>query len=453
MTEFKPYPYQQAGIDWILEHPAAGLFWGMGTGKTATTLSALDILMGLGETRRALVIAPKRVAEDTWSRETAKWTNLAHIRLSKVMGTQAERIRALAADADVYIINRENTQWLCEWAEKNHTWFWDTVIIDELSSFKNNQAKRFKALRAFRGHIQRIIGLTGTPAPNGLPDLWAQIYLLDRGERLGRTISDYRHRYFKPDKTNGAIVYSYKILPGAEEAIYRKLDDICMSLKKEDVLQLPGQVYERIEVTLPPDTLKQYRQFEKDQVLQATGEDGQIVAANAAALMNKLLQFANGAIYDEERRVRTIHDAKLDALEELIEEAAGDAVLVFYNFQHDRDRILERIRDARILDTAQDIADWNAGRIRVAVAHPASVGHGLNLQDGGHIIIWFGLTWSLELYQQANERLNRPGQKSVCFIYHLVAKGTHDSRVLNALDRKNITQEGLIDALRADIGG
>lgn len=448
---YQPYPYQQAGIDWILDHPACALFWGMGTGKTVTTLTALDILLTLGDVRRVLVIAPKRVAEDTWSKETAKWEHLQHLRIAKMTGGAKERMRALAADADLYVINRENVQWLCEACEKLRIWPWDTVVIDELSSFKSAQAKRFKSLRRFRGMMQRVIGLTGTPASNGLVDLWPQLYLLDRGERLERTITAYRNKYFTPDRMSGHIVYSYRLKPGAEEVIYKAIEDICMSLRKEDVLQLPGQVYERIELTLPPNLQKQYKKFERDQVMQAMDDDGEIIAQNAASLTNKLLQFANGAIYDEGHAVHHIHDVKLDALEELIEEANGEPVLVLYAYQHDRDRIRARLPQCRGLDTSEDISAWNHGEIPVALAHPASVGHGLNLQDGGHIIIWFGLTWSLELYQQANERLNRPGQKNVCRIYHLVIKGTHDERVLRALEAKDITQQGLIEALKLEV--
>lgn len=420
------------------------------TGKTVTTLTALDILLTLGEVNRVLVIAPKRVAEDTWSKETAKWEHLQHLRIAKMTGSAKDRLAALAADADIYVINRENVQWLCEACESLKVWPWDTVVIDELSSFKSASAKRFRALRKFRGRMERVIGLTGTPASNGLIDLWPQIYLLDRGERLERTITAYRDKYFTPDRMNGHIVYSYRLKPGSEEAIYTAIEDICMSLRKEDVLQLPGQVYENIELTLTDQTMKQYKKFERDQVMKAMDDNGTIIAQNAASLTNKLLQFANGAIYDESHNVHHIHDVKLDALEELIEEANGEPVLVLYAYQHDADRIRERIT-CRSLDTSEDISAWNRGEIPVALAHPASIGHGLNLQDGGHIIIWYGLTWSLELYQQANERLNRPGQKNVCRIYHLVIKGTHDERVLCALEAKDITQQGLINALLLDM--
>lgn len=442
---FAPYPYQTRAVQWILDRPACGLFLGMGMGKTVVTLTAIDeLLFNRQEARRVLVIAPLRVAQDTWAKEAAKWDHLSHLRVSRVLGSARARLAALDAEADLYVINRENVPWL---VEQCRPWPFDMVVIDELSSFKSAQAKRFRALRSVLGRIRRIVGLTGTPAPNGLIDLWPQVYLLDRGERLGRTIGAYRSRYFRPDRTDGHIVYSYRPLPSAQEAIQARLADLCLSLRKEDYLSLPGQLYETIEVAPPPALLKRYRRFEREQVLQVAGEDGEIVALSAAALSNKLLQFANGAIYDTEKGVHELHSLKLDALEELIEAANGEPVLVFYAFRHDRDRIMARLA-CRELKTGEDIDDWNRGEIPVALAHPASVGHGLNLQQGGHIIIWFGLTWSLELYQQANERLNRPGQTHVCRIYHLVLKGTHDERVLAALKRKDTSQRALIDALR-----
>ena len=448
--KFKPYPYQQTAIQWILDRPASGLFLGMGMGKTSCTLTAINaLLFDRLEAQKVLVIAPLRVAQDTWARETAKWDHLQHLRIAKVLGTAKEREAALLADADIWVVNRENVPWLVE--QYSTRWPFDTVVIDELSSFKSHQAKRFKALRSVRGRIRRIIGLTGTPAPNGLIDLWPQIYLLDQGERLGKTVGAYRSRYFAPDRSNGHIVHSYKLLPGAEEAIHGKIADLCMSLKKEDVLQLPGQIYENVELTPPQALLKRYKQFERDRIMEAVDSKGEIVALNAASLTGKLVQFANGAIYyDDVHAYRALHDVKLDALEELIEAANGEPVLVFYAFKHDRDRIMARI-DCRELSTPESIDAWNRKEIPVAIAHPASVGHGLNLQEGGHIIIWYGLTWSLELYQQANERLNRPGQTSVCRIYHLILKGTHDERVLAALEKKDTSQRALIDALRRTI--
>lgn len=397
------------------------------------------------EVEKVLVIAPLRVAQDTWAKEVRKWDHLHHLRVARVLGPLKARQEALEQDADLYVINRENVPWLVEYL--GDRWPFDMVVIDELSSFKSHAAKRFKALRKVLGRVRRVVGLTGTPAPNGLIDLWPQVYLLDRGERLGRTVGAYRARYFRPDRMNGHIVYSYRLQDGAAEAIHEKLADLCMSLKKEDYLSLPGQIYETIELTPPPALLKQYKQFERDRIMEAMDGDGEIVALNAASLTGKLLQFANGAIYDDQHGVHELHDIKLDALEELIEAANGEPVLVFYAFKHDRDRIRRRF-DCRELSTPEDIDAWNRKEIPVAIAHPASVGHGLNLQEGGHIIIWFGLTWSLELYQQANERLNRPGQTDVCRIYHLTLKGTHDARVLAALEQKDTSQRALIDALR-----
>ena len=417
--------------------------------KTVTTLTALDLILhDYLEPGPVLVIAPKRVAEHTWSKETQKWEHLKHLRVSKVMGTEAQRVAALQQHADLYVINRENVVWLVE--RLQNRWPFKIVVIDELSSFKSAQAKRWKALRRVRGRIDRLIGLTGTPRPNGLEDLWPQVYLLDQGDRLGRTLGAFRARYLVPEKMNGHIVYSYKPKDGAEAEVYEKLSDCCMSIRKDDVLDLPGQIYEDVEVNAPPGLLKKYKQFERDKVLEVLDQNGDIIAGSAAALTNKLLQFANGAIYDTDGKVHRLHDLKLDALEELIEEAGGDPVLVLYAYQHDADRIRERIT-CRSLDTAEDIDAWNRGEIPVALAHPASIGHGLNLQDGGHITIWFGLTWSLELYQQANERLNRPGQKNVCRVYHIVLNGTHDSRVLQALKNKEAGQNAAIEALKLEI--
>ena len=450
---FTPYPHQQAGINWIIEHPAAGLLWGMGTGKTVTTLTAIDILLhDILENGPVLVIAPKRVAENTWSKECTKWEHLQHLRVVKVMGTASERQKALSRlankSADIYVINRENVVWLVDFFGQR--WPFRIVVIDELSSFKSAQAKRWKALRKVRGRIRRIIGLTGTPRPNGLEDFWPEIYLLDQGARLGKTLTQFRTRYLVPEKMNGHIVYSYRPREGAEEEVYRKLSDICMSIRKEDVLSLPGQIYEDVLLAAPPALLKKYKQFERDKVLECLNAEGDIIAGTAATLTNKLLQFANGAIYDMDKQVHHIHDIKLDALEEMVEEAGGDPVLVLYSYQHDADRIRQRIT-CRGLDTPEDIDAWNRGEIPVALAHPASIGHGLNLQEGGHITIWFGLPWSLELYQQANERLNRPGQKHICRVYHIMLRGTHDERVLKSLANKDAGQAAAIEALRLEI--
>lgn len=446
---FTPYAHQRAGIDWIIQRPSAGLFWGMGSGKTVTTLTALDLLLhDYLEDGPVLIIAPKRVAENTWSKEADKWAHLRHLTVSKVIGTLKERKDALERPADLYVINRENVVWLVEYLENR--WPFNIVVIDELSSFKSTQAKRWKALRRVRGRIHRMIGLTGTPRPNGLEDLWPEVYLLDQGARLGRTISQFRARYLMPEKMNGHIVYSYKPRDGAEAEVYERLADICMSVKKEDVIDLPGQIYEDVELIAPAALLKKYKDFERDQVLECLDDEGEIVAGTAAALTNKLLQFANGAIYDMDGGVHELHTIKLDALEELIEAAGGDPVLVLYAYKHDAERIRTRIA-CRELDKPEDINAWNRGEIPVALAHPASIGHGLNLQEGGHITVWFGLPWSLELYQQANERLNRPGQRNVCQVYHLILKGTHDSRVLQALKNKEKGQDAAIEALRLEI--
>lgn len=425
----------------------------MGTGKTVTTLTAVDrILNDFMEDGPVLVIAPKRVAENTWSKETAKWGHLSHLQVHKIMGTKEQRLaavrRAVEGYGDIYVINRENVVWLVELL--GTSWPFPIVVIDELSSFKSAAAKRWRALRRVRGRIRRIIGLTGTPRPNGLEDLWPEIYLLDQGERLGKTLSAFRQKYLVPEKMNGHIVYSYRPKDGAEAQVYEAISDICMSVKKEDVITLPGQIYEDIVLDAPAALLRRYKQFERDRVLECIDADGEIVAGTEAALTNKLLQFANGAIYDMDRNVVHLHDIKLDALEEMLEEAGGDPVLVLYAYKHDADRIRERI-SCRALDKPEDMDAWNRGEIPVAIAHPASIGHGLNLQDGGHIIVWFGLPWSLELYQQANERLNRPGQKNVCIVYHLMLKGTHDERVIKALQRKDKGQAAAIEALRLEI--
>lgn len=449
MKTFKPYPHQKAGVEWLVKHPASALIWGMGTGKTVTTLTALDVLLNdYLEDGPVLVIAPKRVALDTWTSESEGWEHLRHLRVSTVIGTQKQRVAALSAPADIYVINRENVVWLTDYLRG--AWPFPIVVVDELSSFKSSQAKRWRALRKVRGRIRRFIGLTGTPRPNGLEDLWPQLYLLDSGQRLGKTLSSFRSQYLVPEKMNGHIVYSYRPKPGAEEDVYGRISDVCMSIKKEDVLSLPGQIYADVVVRPPNDLLKKYKQFERDKVLESMDADGEIVAGSAAALTNKLLQFANGAIYDMDGAVHEIHDLKLDALEELVEQAGGDPVLILYAYKHDEARISARI-PCRKLDTSEDIKDWNAGRIPVAIAHPASIGHGLNLQYGGHILIWFGLTWSLELYQQANERLNRPGQTEVCRIFHIVLKGTHDERVLSALAHKEKGQAAAIEALRLEV--
>lgn len=394
---------------------------------------------------KTLVIAPKRVAEDTWTTEYEKWDHLKDLKVVRVLGTVKERKLALAKEGDIYIITRDNVAWLVELLGRR--WDFDTVVIDELSSFKRSKSKRFKKLRTVRPFIKRIIGLTGTPAPNGYEDLWAQIYLLDRGERLGKTITEFRKRYFNTLYRHG--YNDYELRPGAKEEIDEALKDLCISMKAKDYLKLKEPLYINRMAKLGKKEFETYKKMERDAVLEIGDED--ITALSAAAVTNKLLQLANGAIYTDTKEVKTIHDKKLEVLEELIEEANGEPVLVFYNFKHDKDRILERFKDARILDTEQDIKDWNDKKIKILIAHPASTGHGLNLQSGGSIIIWFGLNWSLELYLQANARLNRQGQTETVRIYHIITEKTVDERVLEVLNGKNLNQEELLRKLKAEL--
>ena len=445
--KFMPHDYQKYAIEYIKSHPITALFLDMGLGKTVTTLTAIrDLMYDAFEVKRVLVVAPLRVARDTWPDELRKWNHLKELTCSVVVGTVAERRRALQQDADIYIVNRENLAWLYE----NSRLDFDMVVLDELSSFKNHQSKRFRAMKAMRPKVKRIVGLTGTPTGNGLMDLWAEFRILDMGERLGRYISQYRNLYFKPDKRNGMVVYSYKPLPGAEEAIYHQISDITMSMKATDYLEMPELVSVAKEVRLSETEKKRYDELKKSLVLELPG--GEVTSANAASLTLKLSQMANGAIYTDGKDVAAIHDRKLDALDDLVESANGKPVLVAYWFKHDKDRIRERM-EARELRGPQDFADWNAGKIPVALIHPASAGHGLNLQQGGSILIWFGLTWSLELYQQTNARLWRQGQADkTVIIQHIVAKDTIDERILNVLKHKNGTQAALIEAVKADLG-
>ena len=445
--KFMPHDYQKYAIEYIKSHPITALFLDMGLGKTVTTLTAIrDLMYDAFEVKRVLVVAPLRVARDTWPDELRKWNHLKELTCSVVVGTVAERRRALQQDADIYIVNRENLAWLYE----NSRLDFDMVVLDELSSFKNHQSKRFRAMKAMRPKVKRIVGLTGTPTGNGLMDLWAEFRILDMGERLGRYISQYRNLYFKPDKRNGMVVYSYKPLPGAEEAIYHQISDITMSMKATDYLEMPELVSVAKEVRLSETEKKRYDELKKSLVLELPG--GEVTSANAASLTLKLSQMANGAIYTDDKNVVNIHDRKLEALEDLVESANGKSVLVAYWFKHDKDRIRERM-EARELKEPQDFADWNAGKIPVALIHPASAGHGLNLQKGGSILIWFGLTWSLELYQQNNARLWRQGQADkTVIIQHIVAKDTIDERILNVLKHKDGTQAALIDAVKADLG-
>lgn len=446
--EFRPHDYQKRAINFILEHPASGLFLEMGLGKTVITLTAVDILMNdRFEVSRVLVIAPLRVAEDTWSRESEKWDHLQHLRISKILGSAAERIRALEAEADVYVINRENVVWLVEYlATLKRKWPFDMVVIDELSSFKSNQSKRFKALKKVRPLIDRMVGLTGTPAANSLMDLWAEIYLLDRGQRLGQTIGSYRDAYFRAGWGNGTVVYKWEARPGAMKAITGKIADITMSMKAEDYIELPDRIDNMISVKLSDKEMEKYKDMEQQSLLELD-DDSKIIALDAAAVMSKLLQMANGFIYTEEHEAIHLHDAKLEALEEIIEAADGP-VLVYYNFKADKERLLEKFKDAEVLEDNKTISRWNQGKIKILLAHPASVAYGLNLQEGGHIIVWYGIPWSLELYQQANARLHRQGQQKPVMIYHLLAKGTADEQVIKKLEAKDVTQSALIEVLK-----
>ncbi len=413
------------------------------------SLTAIDELLNTFEViQNVLVIAPLSVAEKTWTDEIEKWDQLNHLTFSKILGPQKKRLEALQKKADVYLINRENVVWLVEHFKRD--WPFKTVIIDELSSFKDPSAKRFKALRKVRPFMERVIGLTGTPAPNSLLDLWPQIYLLDQGERLGKTITEYRSKYFTPGQKNGHIVYSWELVPGAEKAIHEKIGDICVSMKAKDYLQLPPRTNNIVNVELSATDWKKYKELERDYVLELPDSD--VVALNAATLSNKLLQLANGCIYDENREPQIIHEKKLDALQQIIEEAQGQPVLVFYQYKHDLSRIQNKFKQARLLDVSTgDIQKWNEGKIPILLAHPQSAGHGLNLQAGGHIIVWFGLTWSLEFYQQANARLDRQGQKEPVIVHHLVAKGTIDEDVMKALQNKELGQEALMQAVKARI--
>lgn len=450
--KFKPHKYQKIAIDKIYETPRCGLFLEMGLGKTVVTLTAIeDLIYNQFEISKVLVIAPLRVAEDTWSRESEKWDHLRHLKISKVLGSPSQRRLALAKDADIYIVNRENVVWLTnELSSAGNGWFFDMVVIDELSSFKSPKAQRFKALKKYITRSQRVIGLTGTPAPNGLIDLWSQIYLIDSGERLGRTISGYRERYFNPNQRNQTTVFNYKLKDGAEKAIMDKISDICISMKAEDWLTMPERIDSIQNVKLTDRQREEYDNFEREQYMQFI--EGEVTAVSAAALTNKLLQYSNGAIYLSAGGYAETCDGKLNALEDIIEAANGKSVLCFYSFKHDLERIQKRFKQAVKLETAADIEAWNNGEIQLFLAHPAGAGHGLNLQAGGNIIVWFGLTWSLELYQQANARLYRQGQENTVIIHHLITENTVDERVYQSLQGKGEVQEDLINSLRAKYG-
>lgn len=461
MNESNLHEYQKAAVRHIMGNRQCALFLEMGLGKTVSTLTAikklkyeeLDILS-------VLVVAPKRVAESVWDAEIEKWEHLAGLKVVKIDGTAKQRRRALQQSADIYTIGRDNIAWLCAQYGGSRLPF-DMLVIDELSSFKSGKSVRFKALKGVRASFRRIVGLTGTPAPNGLIDLWAQIYILDGGQRLGRYITQYRREFFVPGRTNGEIVYDYRLQHDGQERIYQRIGDICLSMQAKDYLKLPGRIDNIIELRMPPEIQKKYDEFERKQVLQLyeamqagsadTDPAATITAVNAAALSTKLLQFANGAIYDEDGNVHHVHDLKIDAVKEIVEDAAGKPILIAWTYRHDRDRLMEALSayKPRELRDGKDIDDWNAGRIRVLMMHPASGGHGLNLQAGGHIIVWFGQTWSLELEQQFNARLDRQGQKETVIIHRLVACDTIDQDVIRSLGKKASGQEELMQAVKA----
>ena len=451
--KYKPHKYQEYAIEFIKTHPIAAILLDLGMGKTSIVLTCLNyLLFETFEVSNVLIIAPLRVARTTWSDEIKKWDHLQGLRYSIAVGTAAERLNALKADADIYIINRENVPWLVE--ESGLPFDYDMVVVDELSSFKNWNAKRFRALMKVRPKVKRIVGLTGTPSSNGLMDLFAEFKVLDMGERLGRFISQYRVNYFKPDRMNGPIVYTYKLLPGAEKRIYEKISDITISMKAEDYLDMPELISTEYKVYLDDKERAKYEELKNELVLQLPGAE--ITAANAATLSGKLSQLANGAIYDDDGTVKAFHERKLDALEDLIESANGKPLLVAYWFRHDLKRIQERLSKLKVeyqrLDSDESIRKWNAGELAVGLIHPASAGHGLNLQDGGNIMIWFGITWSLELYSQTVGRLFRQGQKSkTVTVIHIITDGTVDERILKALEAKDSTQKALIDAVKAEV--
>ena len=445
--KYKPHEYQSYATEFILSHPISAVFLEMGLGKSVITLSAIfDLCLDSFLVCKVLVIAPLRVARDTWPAEIKKWDHLKGLSYSVAVGTEKERIDALKKQSTLYIINRENVDWLVH--KSGIPFHFDMVVIDELSSFKSYGAKRFKSLLKVRPSVKRIVGLTGTPSSNGLMDLWAEFRILDLGQRLGRYISHYRNTYFKPHKRNAQIIFSYKPLPGAEEEIYKQISDITISMKSTDYLKMPEYVCNEVFVTLSEKEWKVYSDFKEDMV--ANLGDEEIDAVNAAVLSGKLLQMANGAVYDSENKAHVIHDKKLDALEDLIEGANGKPVLVAYWYKHDLERIKERF-PVRQIQSSKDIEAWNDGKIPIAVIHPASAGHGLNLQSGGSTLIWFGLTWSLELYQQTNARLYRQGQKDTVIVHHIITKNTIDEDVLLALTKKEKTQDALIDAVKANL--
>lgn len=444
---YNPHTYQTRLKDFIIANRYAFLTVDMGLGKTVTTLTAVAELLDCVEIARVLVIAPKSVAENTWTGECAKWDHLAHLRVSVVMGDEKHRIKALQTPADIYVINRDNVVWLTE--HQGRRWTFDTVIIDESSSFKNPQARRFKALRKVRPQIRRLILLTGTPSPNGHMDLWAQAWLLDMGQRLGRTLGAFRTRYFRPGRANGHVVYDWHLRPGAGEEIGRLLSDLTVSMKAEDWIEVPDLIETDIRIALSPAESKAYRDFERDQLMSLDGKD--IEAVTAAALTNKLLQFTGGAMYDTEHGWHTVSDAKLRALEDIIEAAGDEPVLVFYQYRHELERLRERFKALQPVTFSGEpeiLQEWNAGKIRLLLCQPASVQYGLNMQQGGHVLVWYTPTWNLEQYQQANARLHRQGQERPVLCYRLICEGTVDARVVAALSGKHGAQESLLAMIR-----
>ena len=453
--QYAPRKYQEYTSDQVIKLPEIGLFLDMGLGKTVSTLTALSELFKRKQIKKVLVIAPKKVAESVWSEEIEKWDHINHLKYSQVLGTEKNRKKALASSADIYIINRENVVWLVALYGSN--WPFDTCVIDELSSFKSPVSQRFKALRLVRKYITRVIGLTGTPTPNGLLDLWSQIYLLDKGQRLGESFNKYRDKYFNPGKRDGYVIFNYNMKKGDallgedyyNKEILDRISDMCFSMKTSDYLELPDKIDNDQYIILPKDIKDKYEDFEKEQILQMV--DKEITAVNAAALTNKLIQFANGAVYDDDKKWHTVHEEKMDRLKEIIEELNGKPLLVFYTFISDKERMLLNFKEARTLKTPQDIKDWNAGKIKILITHPASAGHGLNLQFGGTNILWYGCPWSLEQYLQGIKRVHRNGVSGVVTNTRLIVKGTIDEDVIKTLKGKDHLQDAVIKAVKARI--
>ena len=447
---YKPHEYQRRASAWVVDHDRCCLFLDMGLGKSVITLTAISDLMDSCDVTRTLVVAPKKVAETTWSDEAEKWDHLSHLRVSRVIGDAKRRVSALEADADIYVIGRDSLVWLV--GHYNGSLPFDMIVIDELTSFKSSRSQRFKAMRIATASASRVVGLTGTPAPNGLIDLWAEMYCIDQGERLGKSVTRYRDTYFNQRVWNN-IVVKCTVKPGLDKVIMDRISDICLSMRASDLLKLPDLIVHTVRIPLPRPIMDEYEEFERGRVMEFMGEhDGEtdIVMANSAAgLMSKLSQFANGAVYDEDRMVHHIHDEKVDRLAEIVEAANGSGVLVFYQYKHDVPRIKERLRGVkvRVYEGEKDLRDWNDGKIEALLAHPASTAYGLNMQKGGHYIVWFGTGWNLELYQQANARLHRQGQPHPVTVYNLVCQGTIDERANKALEGKKSVQQGLIDGL------